>query len=577
MSPQVSWANRILFLLIAWTLPCLTRVAAQTWCGKNYRKDQPITPPEGAFETLEELSAPQLAFQCAPRMHIYLESDDCDAASIILDTLVTFTRLRYSWPLPDSFDTLDPSNFSLHVDIGEERSSFSNVLFNATNIEIPVSLCSLQPRLEPYAVRCTLSLGQEKSYTSTTSLSYLPRHHFGSVTTIDRKTGAMLVKTTGREYKPIFPIGFYTDFGGYLASNLSILDEIKEQGFNVVHPVPPFGDQAVFEAMLDYLDDIGLYLIVHVHSSYRDLEEVAREVKAIRHRKSLLLWYTADEPDGHGHPFDAARKAYEVVNNLDQYHPVSIALNCADYFFEEYTSGADIIMHDVYSFGNNVTFSSKYDTPCTTDFGCCGCDNCIGNLEDTSKRLDDASRRLKVMGWEKTKFNWAVPQAFGGEEFWARPPTGKEWLAQTLLSINHGARGVIPWIDPTPVDIKHCASRLALTLPRIATFLFDENVIFKHFTYGRIDTGTWTKGHETLFVAINLDDEYAAEYDFLGRQQRQSLKWLINEGVSNNTMGHLSFEPSASAIFVTFRIRTAHSNERSEASGDVRLVEHDEL
>ncbi|KAH9474610.1 hypothetical protein JR316_0013073 [Psilocybe cubensis] len=507
MSPQVSWANRILFLLIAWTLPCLTRVAAQTWCGKNYRKDQPITPPEGAFETLEELSAPQLAFQCAPRMHIYLESDDCDAASIILDTLVTFTRLRYSWPLPDSFDTLDPSNFSLHVDIGEERSSFSNVLFNATNIEIPVSLCSLQPRLEPYAVRY----------------------------------------------------------------------EIKEQGFNVVHPVPPFGDQAVFEAMLDYLDDIGLYLIVHVHSSYRDLEEVAREVKAIRHRKSLLLWYTADEPDGHGHPFDAARKAYEVVNNLDQYHPVSIALNCADYFFEEYTSGADIIMHDVYSFGNNVTFSSKYDTPCTTDFGCCGCDNCIGNLEDTSKRLDDASRRLKVMGWEKTKFNWAVPQAFGGEEFWARPPTGKEWLAQTLLSINHGARGVIPWIDPTPVDIKHCASRLALTLPRIATFLFDENVIFKHFTYGRIDTGTWTKGHETLFVAINLDDEYAAEYDFLGRQQRQSLKWLINEGVSNNTMGHLSFEPSASAIFVTFRIRTAHSNERSEASGDVRLVEHDEL
>lgn len=79
-------------------------------------------------------------------------------------------------------------------------------------------------------------------------------------------------------------------------------------------------------------------------------------------------------------------------------------------------SGADIVMPDVYSIGNNVTFSSKYDTLCTIDFGCCGCDNCVGRLEDTSTRLDDARDRLKFLGWEKTIFIWSVLQAFGGEE-----------------------------------------------------------------------------------------------------------------------------------------------------------------
>lgn len=189
-----------------------------------------MIPPKGIFEAFEELSVPQLAFQCSPKMHVHLESDGCNASSILLDTLVTFTRLRYSLPLPDSFDIVAPPKLGLHIEIGEERFGFSDVQFYARNLEFPVSMCSLQPRLKPYIVKCVLSLGKEKSYTSTTSLSYLPQRSSGSVTTIDRKTGAMMVKSPGRAYEPIFPIGFYTDFGGYLASNLSILDEIKAQG-----------------------------------------------------------------------------------------------------------------------------------------------------------------------------------------------------------------------------------------------------------------------------------------------------------------------------------------------------------
>lgn len=152
-------------------------------------------------------------------------------------------------------------------------------------------------------------------------------------------------------------------------------------------------------------------------SSYQDPVSVSAQVKSLKHRKNLLLWYTADEPDGPGDPLTATRAAYDLIHELDGYHPVSIALNCADHFFEDYVSGADIILPDIYMIGNNVTFSTKYNTPCTNDFGCCGCDNCEGRFEDISKRLDEARTRLRILGWEKTKFLWAVTQAFGGEEY----------------------------------------------------------------------------------------------------------------------------------------------------------------
>ena len=152
-------------------------------------------------------------------------------------------------------------------------------------------------------------------------------------------------------------------------------------------------------------------------SSYQDPVAVSTQVNSLKHRKNLLLWYTADEPDGPGDPLTATRAAYDLIYELDGYHPVSIALNCADHFFEDYVSGADIILPDVYMIGNNVTFSTKYNTPCTKYFGCCGCDNCEGRFEDISKRLDETRTRLRILGWEKTKFIWAVTQAFGGEEY----------------------------------------------------------------------------------------------------------------------------------------------------------------
>jgi len=72
-------------------------------------------------------------------------------------------------------------------------------------------------------------------------------------------------------------------------------------------------------------------------------------------------------------PHDAPSKAYKRINELDGYHPVSLVLNCQNYFFTEYThQSADIILGDPYTIGINATWSVVYNTSCTEDYGDCG-------------------------------------------------------------------------------------------------------------------------------------------------------------------------------------------------------------
>lgn len=87
---------------------------------------------------------------------------------------------------------------------------------------------------------------------------------------------------------------------------------------------------------------------------------VTEEVNRVKNRPNLLLWYTADEPDGTSDTLDATINAYDLIYSLDGYHPVSLVLNCENYEFTAYTAGADIVMQDTYMIGNNVTFSSQW-------------------------------------------------------------------------------------------------------------------------------------------------------------------------------------------------------------------------
>jgi hypothetical protein len=68
---------------------------------------------------------------------------------------------------------------------------------------------------------------------------------------------------------------------------------------------------------------------------------VTEEVNRIKSRPNLLLWYTADEPDGTSSPLKAPVTASNLISSLDGgdgqggagYHPVSLVLNCQNYYF----------------------------------------------------------------------------------------------------------------------------------------------------------------------------------------------------------------------------------------------------
>ncbi|KAM6493141.1 hypothetical protein JOM56_011275 [Amanita muscaria] len=492
-----------------------------SWCGKNYRPNQPIVSPGGQFSFPSASTNPLLALRCAQTIRPYVAAEELDSnqpVSILIDTPVTYSFIDNANPITIP-DLVHAGFLDVTVSTDGQILTRGAVPLNATKHELPFSLAALQPRTAAYNITCTAVYGSQ-AFIATSSLTYLPcpPSDIGSVTKMDLRTGALLAKPAngrGGAYQPVFPIGFYTYYGDYLARNLSILPELASQGFTVVHPVPYFGNVTVLEQVLDAMQEAGLYLMYDMRYDYMNASSVVEQVNFIKSRANLLLWYTGDEPDGTSDPLDATLKTNNLIVSLDGgdgtggagYHPVSLVLNCENYYFTQYSSGADIVMHDPYMIGNNVTYSTEYQTACTPDYGCCGCDNCKGSFEDISTRMDEFYERFFVNGWERTKTVWTVPQGFGNSQFWKREPTGKEFVVQSVLAINHGAFGVVSWNDPTTFEIKAYASLLAKSLKDMTRFIFDPSATFRHVSVLRVDVGLWTVGLETLVLATNLNYE----------------------------------------------------------------------
>ncbi|KAJ3785302.1 hypothetical protein GGU10DRAFT_355280 [Lentinula aff. detonsa] len=513
-------------------LPVKHGVYAQTWCGKNYMITEPVTNPGGQFPPSLAFTEPHLALRCGPAVKPYLPEDvdshstDPTFTSILVDTPVTFTNITGATPF-NHVPSIDISTLNLDVTVllDSQILTSGSVPLNGSKHALPFSLSTLKPRTEAYNLTCLGSLSTGEQVLGSSLLTYLPEKPtgIGSVTKMDMRSGALLAKPpTGEDgpYEPVFPIGFYTQYGSYLATNLSIPSVLKEQGFTVVHPVPDFDNITVLDEVLDKMQEVGLWLMYDMRNTYQNSTSVTEQVNHIKSRPNLLLWYTADEPDGTSDPLNATTLTKNLINTLDGgdgqggagYHPVSLVLNCENYFWSEYSNGADILLQDTYMIGNNVTFSNQWGTPCTADYGDCGCDNCKGSFEDISTRMDEFYERALIDGWELEKAVWTVPQGFGNETYWTRYPTGEEWVVQSIVGINHGGLGVVSWDDPTPDDIKASASALAKALTSgsspLAAFILDPSSTFRQVTTQRgIDTGLWTLNDTTLLLVANMNYE----------------------------------------------------------------------
>jgi hypothetical protein len=175
---------------------------------------------------------------------------------------------------------------------------------------------------------------------------------------------------------------------------------------------------------------------------------VRPQIEEFRSRKGLLVWYTGDEPDGPVTPLNSTKDARTLIRSIDPYHPITLTLNCADHYWTEYSSGADILLLDPYPIAVNPAFSKKWSTPVTYNHGVSGCDGCMGSFYDVSNRIDDYLNRARLSGKKREMPLWIVPQMFDdhGDEFWWRAPEGIEGALQIVLAWNHGVTGHCAWI-----------------------------------------------------------------------------------------------------------------------------------
>jgi hypothetical protein len=224
-----------------------------------------ILPPGGQFPTSSTSDNSLLAFRCAPIFKPYLEEDV--TASVIIDAPVTYTQISGAQPitLSDNSHTLD-----VVISVGDTHLADASVPLNASKFEIPFPLHNLTAQKAAYNISCTATYSKTQVFSTSAKLLYLPDPPMGgSVTKMDLRTGALLNKAVGeKSYTPVFSLGFYTNFGGYLAANLSILDDLKERGYVCRYHQPIL-------AHLNFFNSINI-VCRPIQVAYYKLDDISR-------------------------------------------------------------------------------------------------------------------------------------------------------------------------------------------------------------------------------------------------------------------------------------------------------------
>lgn len=460
----------------------------------------------------EPASSPLLDVQIATRHSIYVGSET--TAHLIVDAaLSSYHGAAYSAPASGAGGGA-PDSLRFTATVQGNVLVTGEVPVNSTDNLFPFNLTGLTPsESTAYTVSLAGTTSSGSNVTAQAELFYLPEKTTGSVVKVDRLYGSLLYRNdaTGGLFRPVFPYGYYGSYSGYFNETANIA-AFEAAGFNAVNPVADFADTDM-TASIDAMDRANLLFQYDMRNSFQNLTSVAEQVPLVKDHPSLLTYYTADEPDGWGYTFESSADAYSLLASLDKYHPTALVLNCQNYYFREYTTGAaDIIMEDAYPVGINATFAPKWGTACNETYGDCGCDNCGGSLLDVPARVDDFHRYARwVGGAEATRRPvWAVPQAFSGEGYWARDPTAREAWAMDLLAFNHGAMARLAWIYPPSDVLSNATARLAavVTVSPVVGFLTGANPVLlldgRAAGQGGLDVAYWAggEGGEGVLVGV---------------------------------------------------------------------------
>ncbi|KAG2137495.1 hypothetical protein DEU56DRAFT_756073 [Suillus clintonianus] len=516
--------NKIFTAIVALGVARGSLAQSTTWCGKNFMPNQSVVPPGGQFVLPTQSAEPLLSFRCAPVFRPYLE-EDAKSAAFVVDTPIVYDwvsgaeRLSLPSGSGSSGGSSDMGSLCVTISVGSVHTT-ANVALNSTGIQIPIDISDLKARKTAYDVSCSATYSapsssksqsaNEQTFHTRTSLLYLPDTD-ASVTKTDLRTGALWVRplSGAGAFAPFIPQGFYVNFDLHLASNLSIIDQLKADGFNTLHPIPPYDNLAIFQQVIEKTISAGMYIVYDMRSTYQNLTAVAQQVNTYVSIPNLLNWETAHEPDGNSDPHSAAQAAYDLIYQMDGYHPISIVLNCQDYNFSPYVKGADIVLQDAYPIGINATWSPVWHTECTPDFGHCGCDNCQGYMWDVRARVQTYKDRLNILGYDRTKSVWTTPQAIGSGAYWNTTPTGQQWAAMEFTSFTHGALGSKSFQYPTTTGnietIEGTATNLNVLITDVVQpFIVDPTATYANYDYQDVDIGVWYNGTAYLLIVANL-------------------------------------------------------------------------
>ncbi|HWB93295.1 MAG TPA: carbohydrate binding domain-containing protein, partial [Puia sp.] len=268
---------------------------------------------------------------------------------------------------------------------------------------------------------------------------------------IDLLTGGLIA-----DGLPFFPFGFYCTPVGDLPEREIV------HGFNMIGPYQsnlPAG-RSERRAYMDRCAQLGMRVQYSVNSligsghngarglDMSDADKLAllkEEVIAFRDHPALLSWYINDEPDGQGRPPAILEAAYKTIHDLDPYHPISIVFMMP--------SKAGDFRHTM-----DIAMTDPYPIPGPAD-----------------KVMADLGAYIEAYRYEKSV--WLVPQAFGGQEMWAREPTAREIRLMTYMGLISGARGIQYYVhaagnlNPQSVSAWSACSDLAVETAQMSSFL----------------------------------------------------------------------------------------------------------
>ncbi|KAF2666168.1 hypothetical protein BT63DRAFT_416572 [Microthyrium microscopicum] len=508
------------------------------WCGKAYYANNASFDPGGWIEAPKQSSQPLLDLRVYPRFNIYTDGEQ--AAELVVDAAISYTT---GVPLCDfrgfySLDSIKAPKLELTVMSNNSAIAISRIGIDTTGNGVWFSLQEFQSQFVAHELEVQATLpGCQSSFKIPTRFTKLPkRTDGGTMSRLDRKTGTLYVEDYSVQpafqvqqpgvsavsqinWKPILPYSYYVDWGNWLSNSTARVDEFKSYGFNAIHVIPPGGPQPFnltqFDAFMTRADELKLWVIYDMRHTYTNLSSLTEQVNRLKSRKSILSWYTADEPDGNSEPLNATRLAYERINQLDPYRPVSLVLNCNNFYFKEYTSGADIIMEDVYPVATNLTFSTQWNTTCNSTYGDCGCDDCTapaGSIADIRSRISQLKQYQSWLGhsYGPPKALWGVPQAFGGSEYWSRTPDATEETAMSMLRINQGSKGLTAWVWPTTAELANSTGKLAAMLSRddVSRAILEGTrvAVESNLDSSVVDVAAWHIDRRTLVSVVSITD-----------------------------------------------------------------------